>query len=69
MNSNKSVDELTDYLMSIKINHSKNSRHPTKYYQSANAKYGAKYGSGSANSRYGQKIKQEKELKQKNRYF
>ena len=69
MNSNNSVEELTNYLMSIKINHSKNSTYPTKYYQSANARHGAKYGSGSANARYGQKSKQEKELKQKNRYF
>ena len=68
MNSNNSVEELTNYLMSIKINHSKNSQYPIKY-GSANARHGAKYGSGSANSRYGQKSKQQKELKQKNRYF
>lgn len=69
MNSNQSVDELTDYLMSMKINHSTNSRYPIKSYPSANARYGAQNGSGSANSRYGQKSKQQKELKQKNRYF
>ena len=46
MNSNNQ-QSFTDYLMSIKINHSKNSQYPTKY-GSKNFRYGTKNGSVSS---------------------